>query len=86
MDKEHFQQLPATPLRPITGPVELFATGQCMAFDNGEQIGELQKSFMLLWAENAIANGYNPEGVVVKTPRGYAQIVKSEEFGWSVKF
>ena len=75
------EQVGQNTLVSISGPVELFPTGQCMAFHNGEQVGELQKSFMNMVAENAIANGFDPEGVEIKTPRGKARIIKTE-VGW----
>ena len=71
-----------TELRRISGPVELFASGQSIAIDNGEQVGQLQKSFMVLWAENAAANGYDPEGVIIATPRGKAEIIRADN-GWN---
>lgn len=50
-----------------------------MAFDNfnvaafnkaGKQIPILQKNLLCLWAEHAEREGFNPDGVVVETPRG----------------
>jgi hypothetical protein len=71
----------APPIK-ISGPIELFRTGQCMAFHNGEQVGELQKSFFELWADNAKAHGFNPDGAIISTPAGRVKIIKTE-FGWN---
>jgi hypothetical protein len=40
----------------------------------GQQIGELQKSFPVLFAEEAVRNDYDPEGVVIEMPMGKARI------------
>ena len=54
---------PAAPQRPASGLA--FKHGQLAVFDAaGNQIGELQKSWPVLFAENAEREGYNPEGLV----------------------
>lgn len=79
--EERRRNLP--PFKEISGPVELFPVGQCMASHDGEQVGELQKSFMQLWAENAEAHGYNPEGVKIKLPKGGLVTIVAGESGWA---
>jgi len=68
----------------ITGPVQLFNNGMCMVFHRGEQVGELQKSFVEMWCENAAGHGYDPDGLEIQTPGGKYQIFKIED-GWNFK-
>ena len=65
-----FTTPPPPTLKPITGPVELFPNGQCMAFHQGEQVGPLQVCWATLWAEHAVSQGYDPEGMVFSTSTG----------------
>ena len=53
-------------LKKITGPMAMFRTGACVVFNKGEQVPELHKSFISLWAEYAVSLGYDPEGLKFK--------------------
>lgn len=75
--------LPSPALKPITGPVELFPNGQCMAFDHGEQVGPLQVCWATLWAEHAVRQGYDPEGVVFTTNTGRRWKIIKRSDGWA---
>ena len=52
---------------------------------SGDQIAELQTSLLLLWAEHAIENGYDPDGLVCETQDGSWQIFRTKEGGWNYR-
>lgn len=67
--------------------VYLNGWGQVVCSDlQGQQIGELQKSFPILFAEEAVRNGYDPEGVVIETPYGPARIFGCYDYDDPTKF
>jgi hypothetical protein len=67
----------------LLGEVMLSAIGQIFAFDsNNQQVPELQKPLIVLWAERAEALGYNVDGQKIKTSQHEITLHKSE-YGWS---
>lgn len=68
--------------------VAFFPNGNQMVFDeNGEQIGELQESWLLLWAKHATELGYdvtNIDGLTLPNQQP-AKILKTENgFNWQI--
>lgn len=49
----------------------------------GEQIPELQKGLLELWAEHAERLGYDPSGVVFRTPGGRWSVFRTPDGGWN---
>lgn len=64
--------------------IMFFPNGNTAVFDkNGEQIGELQRSWLLLYVDFLIEQGIEPDGLVVELPHGKARIFKIEEgYNW----
>lgn len=71
---------------PKVQSIMFFPSGQSAVFDaNGQQIGELQKSWLLLWAEHAHRLGYRVDGIIIKMPDGRnAKLFKTSAitFNW----
>jgi len=63
-------------MKKITGPIRLHPHGMVTAFDNNEQVPELQVSLISLWAENAVKNGFDPDGAIIRTDRGSVRVIK----------
>lgn len=60
--------------------IEFFNQGQQMAFENGKQVPILQTPWILLFAEHAAKNGYDPTKFEIILPNGRkTKIVKTEE-------
>lgn len=67
--------------------VMMFGVGQVAVFDEqGHQIPELQVSMVHLWCENAVKEGFNPEGIRIDHQSGYVtEIFKTTEGHWNQK-
>ena len=63
-------------MRKITGPIRLHSQGMVTAFDDNEQVPELQTSLISLWAENAVKNGFDPDGAIIRTASGSVRVIK----------
>lgn len=63
-----------------------FPTGQVAVFDErGQQIPELQKPLLLIWAEQAARLGYDPTTLIVETPAGMVKFFKIENgYNWQI--
>ncbi len=60
----------------------LFKNGCTAYFRDGEQVGELQKSWFMLYVEFLVANGIDPTKVEFELPDGKYQVFRTED-GWN---
>lgn len=65
--------------------VIFFPNGNCIAFKDGEQVPELQRSFVLMHAERAKALGFDPTGIDYELTDGKHAEVFEIEGGFNYK-
>lgn len=66
--------------------VMIFGNMNLCAFDEqGNQIPEIQRNLVSLWAEHAEKNGYNVHGVVVETFSGKWKIFRTSDGGFNIE-
>ena len=64
--------------------VYLSDIGQIFVFDKKKnQIPELQKTLIILWAERAEQLGFNVDGLKIRTSQRLITLHKSEKYGWN---
>lgn len=67
--------------------IMIFPTTQVAAFENGEQVPELQESLIMLFAQHAESLGYDPTTFEIDV-QGIGKLVlfKTEHgFNWDIK-
>ena len=63
--------------------VIFFPNGNTACFINGEQVPELQESWIVLFIKHLEKNNYNPMDFVIKIPCGECKPFKTEEGLWN---
>jgi hypothetical protein len=64
--------------------VFFFPNGNTAYCDDGEQVPRLQKSWLLLYVDYAVANGVDPTTVEFNLPMGgKARVFKTDEGDWN---
>lgn len=66
--------------------VVVFDNFNLVAFDDrGEQIPDVQRNLLLMWAELAAANGVDPNGLVVSVAGGQRWRIFKTEKGFNLE-
>lgn len=67
--------------------VFLFPNGNTAATDSaGEQIPELQVSWLLTYVEFLISKGVDPTRIEFRLPGGFVRLFKTDDGGWNWRF
>ena len=66
--------------------VMFFNNGNTAVLSENEQIPELQKSWIVLYAEFLEIKGVDPETLELRLPYGPAKYFRTAEGGWSWRF